>query len=280
LKAMNERKSAWGSKSEMAEKARKHTELMASKYKDEIDHSIRTSTIHQDLSKQNLRSGDYPEIFISDCDTIKAAESWTKQDQYANVTILNFASYKFAGGMFIEGSKAQEEAICHRTFLYNVLSDSKFEKEYYWQNRQRTNRGLYLNKAIYSQGIRLFNEDDTPEGSTVNVITCAAPNVSAYKTWCEYQKVNFNKHLVKDITEQRCRFVVNVAEQHDVNILILGAFGCGVFSCDPKIMAQSFKDALKGSRIHTVMFAIPNTNNGNHTTFAEVLGNDARRISI
>lgn len=61
--------------------------------------------------------------------------------------ILNYASYKSPGGFFLEGSPAQEEALCHESNLYPILL--AFDRTYYaWLNK-----ALYLNRALYSSGI-------------------------------------------------------------------------------------------------------------------------------
>lgn len=36
---------------------------------------------------------------------------------YGRTAILNYASYKSPGGFFLEGSPAQEEALCHESIL-------------------------------------------------------------------------------------------------------------------------------------------------------------------
>ena len=56
------------------------------------------------------------------------------KDIFNNIGILNFASYKNPGGMFLRGSTAQEEALCHESTLYNVLI--KFNDTYYKSNRE------------------------------------------------------------------------------------------------------------------------------------------------
>ena len=50
----------------------------------------------------------------------------------------------------MEGSSAQEESLCHESFLYNVLSRYK---EYYHANTYCKNRNLYSDRALYSPDI-------------------------------------------------------------------------------------------------------------------------------
>lgn len=88
-------------------------------------------------------------------------------------TILNYASYKSPGGFFLEGSPAQEEALCHESNLYPILLAF---------DRQRLNKALYLNRALYSPSVN----DKQKEA---DVITCAAPN---FRTAHRYQSKSEN----------------------------------------------------------------------------------------
>jgi len=58
-------------------------------------------------------------------------------------------------------------------------------------------------------------------------------------------------------------------------VLILGAFGCGVFANPPHLVAQSFCDALKSfeNYFETIEFAIfsGKADNINYRSFEEVL---------
>ena len=49
----------------------------------------------------------------------KSAFTLTDMDLSDNgrTAILNYASYKSPGGFFLEGSPAQEEALCHESIL-------------------------------------------------------------------------------------------------------------------------------------------------------------------
>ena len=109
--------------------------------------------------------------------------------------------------MFQEGSRAQEEGLCH--------------SPYYEWNKAHKNKALYLNRTLYSPDI-LFS--DGWRNCFCDVITCAAPNKSAAQ---KYRRVSDVENL--EALKSRIRFVLSIAKHQDVDTFILGAFGCGVF---------------------------------------------------
>ena len=111
---------------------------------------------------------------------------------------------------------------------------------------------MYQNKALYSRDV-LFLHDK--QEMKCDVITCAAPN---YKAAHRFQGVTPKENFT--VLESRIKFIVDIAEEQQVETLILGAFGCGVFGQDPKEVAQLFKKYLNNtSYIQKVIFAIPNS---------------------
>lgn len=89
-----------------------------------------------------------PAFTLTDMDSVSCLFNLSDNGRTA---ILNYASYKSPGGFFLEGSPAQEEALCHESNLYPILL--AFDGTYYAWNRQRLNKALYLNRALYSSGI-------------------------------------------------------------------------------------------------------------------------------
>ena len=176
--------------------------------------------------------------------------------------MLNFASYKNPGGMFINGSKAQEECLCHASYLYNVLS--QFTDKFYKWNNENKNRALYFNRALYSPGILFF---DGVEDFYCDVITCAAPNKSAAQ---QYGKVSVQENT--DVLKSRIKFVLDIAADNQVDTLILGAFGCGVFGQDAEEVAGIFKEYLSNSYgcFNKVVFAVPDDYTNNLSAFRKV----------
>ena len=56
----------------------------------------------------------------------------------------------------------------------------------------------------------------------------------------------------------RTRYILDMAEENGVDLLILGAFGCGPFGQDPVMMAETFRDCLmeENYRFEKVIFPI------------------------
>lgn len=154
--------------------------------------------------------------------------------------------------MFLEGSMAQEESLCHEGNLFNILSEKRIREMFYIPNMERLNRGLYHSNLLYTPDV-LFNR----KGNVIrcDIISCAAPNRKVAQT---YQMVP--DKVVRDVLEHRIDSVLWAACKQGVDVLILGAFGTGVFGNDLMDVSEIFKNLLseKYSGIFKeVIFAIP-----------------------
>lgn len=254
-------KEYWFDKEARADQAKRHTEEMQRKYgSDDIAKAVKNTRSYgidfkcdQDLEEQNT------EIIVDNLDTVQAGSRFFRDGK---VALLNFSSYKNPGGMFLKGSKAQEECLCHASYLYNVLS--QFELEFYdWNNRHK-NKALYLNRALYTPDV-LFHYNGMLFYS--DVITCAAPNKTAAQ---KYQNVSDEENT--EVLRSRIRFVLDVAKDNQVDTLILGAYGCGVFGQDSKVVAGIFREYLETLYrcFKKVVFAIPKGRDGNLESFMQV----------
>lgn len=228
----------WAGKSQRAKEAAEHEEQMRKYYLENISRVALETKIYTENSVFNdvVSKSDKCEIIIEPIDS---------------------------GGGFLQGSRAQEECLCHKSTLFNVLS--KFKDNYYVENRKDLNGGLYRNKALYSPNVYF-------RGYNVirfcDVITCAAPNYSVVQRYGHATKEENSEAL-----KSRIEFVLNIAKENEVENLILGAFGCGVFGQDAAEVAQIFKDNLENkfkNVFHKVIFAIPQGKDGNYEKFKEI----------
>ena len=237
------------------ERAAAHIKEMETLFGKQIKSSIESSVIYGGSGKMPQKC-DKPnnkaETFVLNTDSTEAVL------KYPGAALLNFASYRHAGGGFITGAWAQEEAICHDSTLYNVIS--QFE-DFYTENERNLNRSLYTDRAIFSPKI-IFSRGG--KNAECAVITCAAPNFSAARERGVTESEN------EAALKQRVDFVISIAEEQGCDTVILGAWGCGVFGQDSAVTARLFKERLTTSTIKRAVFAIPGqTNNKNYTSFQE-----------
>ena len=136
------------------ENAQKHTALVEQIYSNEIKKCIEDTRVY---------GVDFVRSTTTDSSaTFKLEQSYTQKSvlrhsEEGKLAILNFASYRHPGGGFINGSLAQEEALCHASFLYNVLREFP---DYYEWNVNNYNKGLYMNRALYSPDVYFFKESE------------------------------------------------------------------------------------------------------------------------
>lgn len=154
--------------------------------------------------------------------------------------VLNFASAKNPGGGFLSGSQAQEESLARSSSLYPCLM-ARFEM--YAFNRGRSSC-LYSDWMIRSPAVPVFRDDggrllDRPYHATF--LTAPAVNAGAVR--------RNEPHRAASIDAANCgraRKLLWVANRHGHRVLILGAWGCGVFGNDPAAIAAMFDDLLRG----------------------------------
>ncbi|MGW0392846.1 TIGR02452 family protein [Streptomyces sp. NPDC003042] len=156
------------------------------------------------------------------------------------VAVLNFASARNPGGGYVRGAKAQEEALCRASALYETLLEAP---EYYEVHRAEKST-FYTDRVIHSPGVPVFRDDrgellETP--FRAGFLTSPAPNAGTIRRQ-EPQRV----HEIPAALARRAELVLEVAALHGYRRVVLGAWGCGVFQNDPAQVAEAFRALLAG----------------------------------
>lgn len=255
----------WNGKQDRIKKAKEHHKKMVEVCNLSIEHSVKNTEIWDDtrvsasLGDINTITGS-PAITIENLDTVSAIFKYgqvQRSREFGKIAVLNFASYKNPGGGFLEGSGAQEEALCHESILYEVLSHPTLASFYEWNN-QNKNKALYLNRGLYSKDI-VFERNEAVVKA--DVITVAAPNKRTYMGYAKNASVKENDEALRS----RIRFIKDIAVAHMTNdnlldqpldAIVLGAFGCGVFGQDPELVARFFKETFANVPIKIIYAVI------------------------
>eukprot|EP01063_Lacrimia_lanifica_P014844 TRINITY_DN21409_c0_g1_i1.p1 TRINITY_DN21409_c0_g1~~TRINITY_DN21409_c0_g1_i1.p1 ORF type:complete len:332 (+),score=109.74 TRINITY_DN21409_c0_g1_i1:40-1035(+) len=183
--------------------------------------------------------------------TNAAAVRLARQHPGEHVAYLNFASAKNPGGGFRTGAQAQEEAVARASGLYPTLA--QFADSMYKHNREHTPAPLYSDYTIFSPQVVMLRDGRDmllDSFTTASAISAPACNMSVMK--CDGKEV-------AAAMAQRAEYVLGVAARQQVDHLILGAWGCGVFKNPPDGVASMFA-ALLGRKyaraFKSVTFAI------------------------
>ena len=189
------------------------------------------------------------------------------------IAVLNFASATDPGGGVKSGSRAQEESLCRCSTLYSSLSQPKTIDKYYTFHIDRHN-SLYTDACIYSPDIVICKTDtgypqrlDEKDFVKVDVITCAAPNL---------RNTAIESSDYVNLMSSRIKHIFHIAHVHDIDTLVLGAFGCGAFKNNPFLVAGCFKSMIEkhGKDFEDIVFAIYDapSSTSNYKAFKTVFG--------
>lgn len=229
-----------------------------------IDYSIRNQQFIPEsatISISDVQKADKPaNIIVSQLRSFEAAAQYIGK----RTAVLNFASATNPGGGVEKGASAQEECLCRVSTLYPCLVDQKMRASFYTPHRKNGNT-LHNDDIIYTPNVLVIKDDDhnlLSEPFSVDIISCAAPNLreqpSNQHNTGDTVKVQISGDELLALHEKRASKIFSSAIANGVEILILGAFGCGAFQNDPHIVAQAYKNVLPdfAHYFHTIEFAI------------------------
>ncbi len=204
------------------------------------------------------------DIIVENITTYRAAYKFGCS-QEKKTAVLNFANPVSPGGGVTVGAMAQEECLCRSSNLYMSINAPIAEKEFYFYHKYHDYNGFYSDKIIYSKDITVFKTDndlpvimDKSDWYKVDVITCSAPYLR--------HRIDIDKAYLKRVLKDRIKNIFEVATDNKVEVLILGAFGCGAFHNPPEIVAEAFRDVITDyiyGPFSKIVFAIKSTNMNN-----------------
>jgi len=196
---------------------------------------------------------DHTTVFEVHNETTLDAARRLVADGEQNVLCLNFASAKNPGGGFLGGALAQEECIARATGLYPCLLEGK---EYYTYHRN-LNTCLYSDYMIYSPQVPVLKDEDgnlLDEPVPVSVVTSPAVNAGVVR---RNEPENIDR--IEPVMKLRIEKLLALCRKHSHDVLVLGAWGCGVFQNEPAMIARLFHEALNGpfkNAFKRIVFAV------------------------
>ena len=184
---------------------------------------------------------------------------------YNRLCVLNMASAKKPGGGVERGEPTQEECLFRCSNLAGQISEELYP--------------LGDNELILTQSSWFFKDGDYKDiGHLIpaNVVTIPAINLNA-NSYFDKEKNEWVDGLVEKphdydlLLKRKIRAMLSVGISSMSNIMILGAWGCGVFKNHPTDIAYAFRDILVeehfGSKFDKIVFPIINDENSTSNNF-------------
>ena len=212
------------------------------------------------LLSEPIPQGTMCRICVTNEDSFQAAR------RYDHPLVMNFANAHHAGGGFLIGANAQEEALCRCSTLYASINSKAAEEMYHYNNTHAS--PVESDYMLYSPDVCVFRNEkcellETP--FTAAVITVPAPNRYG-------AAMIVSKNTIRDTMCRRIRIMLKAAAKHGHKDLVLGAWGCGAFGNSPEDVSLFFReiiiDETYGNMFDEICFAIyGSTESRNYTAF-------------
>ncbi|MHA1274390.1 MAG: TIGR02452 family protein [Promethearchaeota archaeon] len=200
------------------------------------DFKIIKERVNEILSKNNFNYKT--KIEVTNETTLNAGKRLIIDEKYQNTACLNFASAKNPGGGFLKGSNSQEESLARASGLYPCISQIKD----YYESNKKFRSALYTDNIIYSPKVPVFRDDDgtfLDKSFLISIISAPAVNARIIK---RYESHNIEK--IGSVMMNRIDKILSIALINNVEALVLGAWGCGVFKNKPSDVAKYFHKFL------------------------------------
>jgi len=202
-------------------------------------------------------------IEITEETTLNASYRMVVDEGESNVACLNFASAYNPGGGFTAFARAQEETLARSSGLYLTLIE---HQNMYIYNRSHRNP-YYSDYMISSHNVPVFRASNyqlLDQPYLVSFITSPSVNAKAVS-----RTQNADSKAIFQVMTTRIRKILHLAIEEGYDNLVLGAFGCGAFGNDSKIVAGIFYHLLEEQNMKSffnrIVFAIYERKEGANT---------------
>ena len=207
-------------------------------------------------------------VSVSTDRSFQAAMRLKKESPGSRIAVLNFANAFHPGGVGA-GASSQEECLCRCSTLYPLLNRNYLLNNFY-DYHEELGTDNASDTGVYIEGVVICKTDEDlpqrmPEKDwvTVDVINAAAPDLNSYPrllitespvarpTVEGFNLPEFfdNQPAMSDAAlfgyhVKRALHILTVAAAKGADILVTGAFGCGAFRNNPKVVAKAWRTAL------------------------------------
>ncbi len=242
-------------KSEAVINAEKWLDWLKTEHNEQLVRTAIDTTWHTDdfveyIPQRKRYTTTVTDVYNTDVVTCAYA-AYRRCEANDKICILDFASYTHPGGGFERGAMAQEESLCGSSALFPVLYNFR---KIYDDRRNKDPKNKYANAYqddfFYTVGMPFWLGSKRQE-CFIDVMVMAAPNRSALPKDADSEVVD---HMLRN----RMKKIFLYPAMQGCSILILGAFGCGVFKNDPAMVAKEWHhltekyDGLYSKVIHPV----------------------------
>ena len=157
-----------------------------------------------------------------------------------NVGCLAYASGKFPGGSFIQGSGGQEESFARSSAYYLCVMKGT---QMYEMNRVNKDP-FYTDHVVVSTNIPVFREESPPHNLIrpwpVSIVSSPAVNSGIVR-----ERLGMDaQDMIHQRMKSRIHRILAAAHMHGIRNLVLGEYGCGALENNPRDVANYFKSAL------------------------------------
>jgi uncharacterized protein (TIGR02452 family) len=206
---------------------------------------------HGEQNKQGL-------VVVRPADSFAAARKYATTDH--RIAVLNMASGTSPGGYVLGGANAQEEALCRQSTLYPCLNSDIPRRDYY-NFHKSLNSTAYSGAVIYTPNVTVIDRDPDEEFQ-VDVVSAAAPNLhrKSSRYGDDRSTANLTEAESADIIVARTAKILNICAMHGVDTVVYGAWGCGAYANNNRLVASGFRRLLfddgYAKMFDTVCFAV------------------------
>lgn len=188
------------------------------------------------------------EVKVVDADSFDTAINLANCSQYMTVRdrqpvcVLNMANAYNAGGGWLNGALAQEEALCYRSSLSFTLKLRYYPLE---DNQAIYSPTVVVIRKSLNDGHKLLDltkPDELPIVSVISIAAICQPELMTEGSLPKYRDVKD-----RDLMKEKMRIILRIAAFNGHRRLVLGAFGCGAFLNPRDEVADCWAEILSES---------------------------------